>query len=319
VFIRDKSVVVFIISMSEQNRIKSIVKLSLFITSLAVIIIAIKISGIDQFLEKERLQNWISGFGSKGPIAYMLLFSLTPSLFLPGLPITVAGGIVFGALWGTIYASIGSTIGACLAFLIARYFARNQIENLLSGRLKAIDEGVEKNGWIFLHEQLKSIDPVSAARIHANDAQRIQRALEIYTLTHQTPTQLFEQQQKENKKFNFVSVILSWQDKEILNQKIEQRFDHMLTNGFIEEVEKLFHRGDLNENLPSIRMVGYQEIWQYLAGKYDQKTMREKAIIATRQLAKHQMTWLKRWENAHWLDAGKANLCESIFNHLKLK
>jgi len=177
----------------------------------------------------------------------------------------------------------------------------------------------EKNGWIFLHEQLKSIDPVSAARIHANDAQRIQRALEIYTLTHQTPTQLFEQQQKENKKFNFVSVILSWQDKEILNQKIEQRFDHMLTNGFIEEVEKLFHRGDLNENLPSIRMVGYQEIWQYLAGKYDQKTMREKAIIATRQLAKHQMTWLKRWENAHWLDAGKANLCESIFNHLKLK
>jgi len=150
VFIRDKSVVVFIISMSEQNRIKSIVTLSLFITSLAVIIIAIKISGIDQFLEKERLQNWINGFGSKGPIAYMLLFSLTPSLFLPGLPITVAGGIVFGALWGTIYASIGSTIGACLAFLIARYFARNQIENLLSGRLKAIDEGVEKNGWIFV-------------------------------------------------------------------------------------------------------------------------------------------------------------------------
>src|SRR3972149_4265706 len=150
VFIRDKSVVVFIISMSEQNRIKSIVTLSLFITSLAVIIIAIKISGIDQFLEKERLQNWINGFGSKGPIAYMLLFSLTPSLFLPGLPITVAGGIVFGALWGTIYASIGSSIGACLAFLIARYFARNQIENLLSGRLKAIDEGVEKNGWIFV-------------------------------------------------------------------------------------------------------------------------------------------------------------------------
>jgi|SRR3989338_903327 len=136
--------------MPQNNQKSSIIKLSVFFTALFIIIAAVRVSGLDQYLEKERLQNWIRGFGGKGPIAYIILFSITPSFFLPGLPITVAGGIVFGPIWGTIYASIGSTIGACLAFLIARYFARNYIENLLTENFKVIDEGVEKNGWIFV-------------------------------------------------------------------------------------------------------------------------------------------------------------------------
>ncbi len=136
--------------MPQQNRAKNLIKLLIFIAILASVIIAVKALGLNQYLEKDRLQSWINGFGSAGPIAYVILFSITPSLFLPGLPVTVAGGIAFGPLWGTIYASIGSTIGACLAFLIARYFARSRIENLLTGRLQAIDEGVEKNGWLFV-------------------------------------------------------------------------------------------------------------------------------------------------------------------------
>jgi uncharacterized membrane protein YdjX (TVP38/TMEM64 family) len=132
------------------NQTRSLLKLFIFIAILASVVIAVKAFGLNQYLEKDRLQSWINGFGSAGPIAYVILFSITPSLFLPGLPVTVAGGIAFGPLWGTIYASIGSTIGACLAFLIARYFARSQIENLLTGRLQAIDEGVKKNGWIFV-------------------------------------------------------------------------------------------------------------------------------------------------------------------------
>ena len=136
--------------MPKHDRIKNLIKISIFIAILITIVITIKILRLDQYLEKERLQNWISSFGRAGPIAYIILFSITPSLFLPGLPVTVAGGIVFGPLWGTIYASIGSTIGACLAVLIARYFARSQIENLLTGKLQTIDEGVEKKGWIFV-------------------------------------------------------------------------------------------------------------------------------------------------------------------------
>lgn len=131
-------------------RTNNIIKLSLFITLLIAIIISVKVSGFDQYLEKDRLQNWISSLGSAGPIAYIIIFSIAPSLFLPGLPITIAGGVVFGPLWGTIYTSIGSTIGACLAFIIARYFARRQVENLLPKYLKNIDEGVEKNGWVFV-------------------------------------------------------------------------------------------------------------------------------------------------------------------------
>lgn len=134
----------------EKEKNKNLIKISIFIAILITIVITIKGLRLDQFLEKERLQNWIGSFGKAGPIAYIILFSITPSLFLPGLPVTVAGGIVFGPLWGTIYASIGSTIGACLAFLIARYFARSQIENLLTGKLQAIDAGVEKKGWIFI-------------------------------------------------------------------------------------------------------------------------------------------------------------------------
>jgi len=136
--------------MPKHDRIKNLIKISIFIAILITVVITIRVLKLDQYLEKERLQNWISSFGRAGPIAYIILFSITPSLFLPGLPVTVAGGIVFGPLWGTIYASIGSTIGACLAFLIARYFARSQIENLLTGKLQTIDEGVEKKGWIFV-------------------------------------------------------------------------------------------------------------------------------------------------------------------------
>jgi len=177
---------------------------------------------------------------------------------------------------------------------------------------KKIAVEAEKNGWEFLHKKLKAIDPASSKRIHANDAQRIQRALEIYDITGKTLTELFESQRKEKKKFDFISIILASKDKETLNKRIEKRFDQMLENGFLDEVKKLYDRDDLNENLPSIRMVNYQEAWLYLAGKYDEKEMREKAIIATRQLAKHQMTWLKRWKNATWLNGQDSNLIKKL-------
>ena len=135
---------------SSNNKKKNILKLFLFLAALIAVIVLLKTTGLDQYLDKEKLHLWIKGFGAWGPAVYILVYSITPSLFLPGLPVTVVAGLAFGPVYGTALALIGATIGASLAFLIARYFARSQIEGMLKGKLKAIDEGVEKKGWIFV-------------------------------------------------------------------------------------------------------------------------------------------------------------------------
>jgi len=134
----------------KNNRIKSAIKLGVFVFLLASILAAIRLTGIDQFLNKEELHQRISAYGPWAPVIYICFYSIAPSLFLPGLPLTIAGGLIFGPFFGTLYTIIGATIGASLAFLIARYFARSQIEALLSGKLKTIGEGVEKKGWVFV-------------------------------------------------------------------------------------------------------------------------------------------------------------------------
>lgn len=137
-------------SSMDENKKKNIIKLALFAGVIILIITLIKTTGLDQYLDKERLHLWIKGFGPWGPLIYVLVYSITPILFLPGLPVTVVAGLAFGPVYGTILALVGATIGACLAFLVARYFARSKVENLLKGKLKKIDEGVEKNGWIYV-------------------------------------------------------------------------------------------------------------------------------------------------------------------------
>jgi uncharacterized membrane protein YdjX (TVP38/TMEM64 family) len=132
------------------DRKKSLIRLCVLIFILAGIVILIKLTGIDRYLEREQLRGWIEDLGLWGPLVYILLYSITPSLFLPGMPMTVAAGLAFGPFYGTIFAITGATIGASLAFLVARYFAREQVANLLSKRLAAIDEGVKKKGWVFV-------------------------------------------------------------------------------------------------------------------------------------------------------------------------
>ena len=136
--------------MANSNKKKNNLKLFLFLAPLIGVIVALKATGLDQYLEKERLHLWIKGYGAWGPLVYVLVYSITPSLFLPGLPVTVVAGLAFGPVYGTALALIGATIGASFAFLIARYFARSKIEGMLGGKLKAIDEGVEKKGWVYV-------------------------------------------------------------------------------------------------------------------------------------------------------------------------
>lgn len=153
-------------------------------------------------------------------------------------------------------------------------------------------------GWQKVHQRLAEVDPESAARIHPNDPQRLQRALEIWELTGESMTQLHKKQQDlVSLPFSVCQLAITPSDRADLHRIIAARFEQMIKDGFIEEVEHLREKYDLNAELPSIKSVGYRQVWQYLEGEVDRKVMQERAIIATRQLAKRQFTWLRGWSN----------------------
>ena len=158
-------------------------------------------------------------------------------------------------------------------------------------------------GWGGLHQELSKIDPISAQRINPNDSQRINRALEVFYLTGKTLTELTAQK-GEALPYNILQFAIAPEQREVLHLRIEQRFHKMIELGFQQEVEKLYRRADLNENLPSIRCVGYRQMWEYLRGDYDHDEMVFRGICATRQLAKRQITWLRGWTSPiQWLDS----------------
>ena len=158
-------------------------------------------------------------------------------------------------------------------------------------------------GWGGLHQELTKIDPISAQRINPNDSQRINRALEVFYLTGKTLTELTAQK-GEALPYDILQFAIAPEQREVLHLRIEQRFHKMIELGFQQEVEKLYHRPDLNENLPSIRCVGYRQMWEYLRGDYDHDEMVFRGICATRQLAKRQITWLRGWTSPiQWLDS----------------
>jgi len=162
-----------------------------------------------------------------------------------------------------------------------------------------------KSGWEPLHRRLETVDPPSAARIHPNDAQRIQRALEIYELTGQSLSDLASATQRVSLPYRLIKIALWPQDRSKLHARIEQRFHQMLEQGFLAEVEKLYGRGDLKPDMPSVRTVGYRQIWEYLTEKVSYSQMTERALAATRQFAKRQITWLRRYPGIHVLDSGE--------------
>lgn len=154
-----------------------------------------------------------------------------------------------------------------------------------------IDAQAAQLGWPQLHKQLEQCDPVTAARLAPNDAQRIQRALEVFQITGEPLSALFGKPALAPLP---VSVIgLTIEDRKTLHARIAQRFGQMLEEGFLDEVKRLRSRGDLHVGLPAIRSVGYRQAWEHLDGQYDFSEFKERAIVATRQLAKRQMTWLR--------------------------
>ncbi|MGZ8152454.1 MAG: tRNA (adenosine(37)-N6)-dimethylallyltransferase MiaA [Methylovulum sp.] len=179
-----------------------------------------------------------------------------------------------------------------------------------------LDQELATLGKEALHQRLAKIDPEAAARIHPNDPQRIQRALEVFEITGK-PLTFFFNNQEQDIPYQKLKFIISPPDRKILHDIIAQRFMNMLKAGFIEEVEALYSRGDLDEKMPSIRAVGYRQAWSYLRGEIDRETMTEKAIIATRQLAKRQFTWLRRETDAVNLETGQDDLLDKMLTEIK--
>ena len=165
---------------------------------------------------------------------------------------------------------------------------------------QTIEREALAKGWQAMHDELAEIDPVSALRIHPNDPQRLTRALEVYRLTSNTLTQL-TQIKGAKLSGNVLQLAITPQERSTLHERIALRYQQMIAMGFEQEVIKLKSRGDLHQDLPAIRCVGYRQMWQYLDGEFDHDEMIFRGVCATRQLAKRQLTWLRNWPDLHWL------------------
>ena len=186
-------------------------------------------------------------------------------------------------------------------------------------RLQIEDEAA-RIGWPGMHEQLRLVDPPTAARLAPNDAQRINRALEIYRLAGRPMSELIARREKPVLPFSLVPFALEPSDRAVLHARIAQRFDQMLGNsdddGIVAEVARLRARGDLTPNLPSMRCVGYRQAWDYLDGAIDRAGLRETGIAATRQLAKRQLTWLRAMPERIVIDCLGPDPAPIMLDHL---
>ncbi len=176
-----------------------------------------------------------------------------------------------------------------------------------------LSEQANDKGWDYMHNVLQKIDPESAQRININDPQRIQRAIEVYQISGKTMTELHQADEGNKLDFEVLKIIIA-PERALLHKRIEQRFKSMLNEGFIEEVEKLKANKKIQFDMTSMRCVGYRQVWQYLNGELNYDDMIFKGIVATRQLAKRQWTWLRKEEDAIWLDSTKDGYLDTITN-----
>ncbi len=181
----------------------------------------------------------------------------------------------------------------------------------------ALEAEAARTGWAQLHRRLAQIDPAAAARIHHNDPQRIQRALEVYELTGQTLTALQEGSREPALPYRLIKLARAPRERAVLHRRIARRFHRMIEQGFEEEVRRLLARQEITPRLPSMRSVGYRQMLAYLSGNLSHEQMVEQGIIATRQLAKRQLTWLRRERDLHWLDDEAGDLCSQALKWIE--
>ena len=175
----------------------------------------------------------------------------------------------------------------------------------------------EELGWQTMHDRLAVIDPAAAARIHPNDPQRIQRALEVYEVSGKSMTELQQMHSRPTLPYSLIKLVLAPWSREVQRERIAQRFDLMLQQGFENEVRDLVKRYVLTPDLPSMRSVGYRQMLMYLQGDYSYEEVRERGITATRQLAKRQLTWLRKEQDPLWLEQDGETVAAIIDQWLK--
>ncbi len=182
---------------------------------------------------------------------------------------------------------------------------------------KKLEQQAKEIGWEKMHQRLAEVDAEAAERIHPNDPQRISRALEVYEMTGTAMSQLQKEQKAEPLAYQVLKLALIPSDRALLHQRIEKRFSQMLEQGLIDEVKTLRNRGDLHQDLPAIRAVGYRQVWDYLDGIIDYTEMQERGVIATRQLAKRQLTWLRSEKDLTIYDLSRDSMQHIQENVLK--
>lgn len=203
-------------------------------------------------------------------------------------------------------------VGGTMLYFNSLYYGLAKLPTADSELRKQLDVEAKLIGKAAMHAKLQVIDPVAAARIHPNDPQRVQRALEVFALSGKSMTQLHEEATTEEIPYQKIKLIIAPRDRGVLHEKIAQRFKLMLQQGFVEEVEALYRRGDLTVQMPSIRAVGYRQVWSYLDGEINVEEMQELGIIATRQLAKRQFTWLRRETDAFTFYTEEGHVFERV-------
>ena len=174
---------------------------------------------------------------------------------------------------------------------------------------REIEAQAAEHGWPWLHAQLARVDPEAAARIHPNHSQRLGRALEVFRASG-IPLSQWQREESPRElpgeRYRVVQLAICPADRAVLHRRIAARFEQMLAAGLLQEVRGLYQRGDLHPGLPAIRAVGYRQLWQHLAGECSLEEAVARAIAATRQLAKRQLTWLRKWPDLHWLPTDAA-------------
>ena len=191
-------------------------------------------------------------------------------------------------------------VGGSMLYFRALIHGLDDVPSIDPAIRAAIENEAREVGWPALHRELSKVDPASAAQLHPNHSQRICRALEVYRGTG-VPLSAWQRGEAVSQADQFECIALCTEPRAALHSRIERRLDGMFANGLIDEVRALMARGDCYSDLPAIRAVGYRQVWAYLQGEVDLPTCREKALAATRQLAKRQLTWLRSWPDLTWI------------------
>lgn len=203
-------------------------------------------------------------------------------------------------------------VGGTMLYFRALQQGLSDLPGADSGVRAQLEAEAREKGWQAMHTRLRRVDPQSAARIHPNDPQRIQRALEVYELSGLPLSELCAAGRQAPPAYRFLKLILAPEQRKVLHERIRQRFELMLAQGFLDEVRRLRAGRDLNPGLPSMRAVGYRQAWAYLEGELSEGEWVERAVIATRQYAKRQLTWLRSESECHWIDPPRENAVARI-------